>query len=182
MKGLFVNTFKQGKSALGKVVTNINLLKKRESDTTDADYVQRIQLLDQSLEHKRELRMSRRRDSVAWERDAENGLSFERLNHQLALKHPRKKDQKAARKFPICGTRTGWYCALKSWRKSDIRPLGLGLTMYFKFLKFFMFIFFLMTLLSLPMVMVYYEGDKFDSFWTLTLKQKLSLFTLGNIG
>ena len=63
-----------------------------------------------------------------------------------------------------------------------MRQLGLGISMYFKFLKFFMFIFFLIILLSLPMLFIYYSGDEYDDFASLSLKQKLSVFTLGNIG
>lgn len=65
--------------------------------------------------------LGNRKNTIVWPKDASNGLSFERMKHQVKLNHPRKMIEKERKVFPIFTTHTGWYCILKSWRKSDVR-------------------------------------------------------------
>jgi hypothetical protein len=48
----------------------------------------------------------------------------------------------------------------KSMRDSDIRHLGVGISVYFKFLKFMMILFLWFTFLSLPAYFLYYTGNQ----------------------
>lgn len=123
-----------------------------------------------------------RRESVQWEADASNGLSYQRMMHKVSLRHPRKLKDNQRIPYSLCGTSTGWYCLCKRLRKAEIRELGIGMSIYFKFLKYMMTVFFLLTLFSIPTMIIFYNSNTPDDFGKLPLNKKMFSFSLGNIG
>lgn len=84
-------------------------------------------------------------------------------------------------KHPIVETKTGWHFCLKQYRESDFTTYGVGITLYFQFLKFLCGFFLLMTALSLPAYIFFFSGN-FSDDGSGAFKQFLSRFSLGNIG
>ena len=60
--------------------------------------------------------------------------------------------------FSVCGTNTGSHCPC-CHRGSDLGSLGLGMQLYFKFMKHVALVFFIMALISLPTLLVYVLCD-----------------------
>jgi hypothetical protein len=71
-------------------------------------------------------------------RDASNGLSYTRMQQRVERAHPRRIVNGNLEKYPIFSTRTGWHLPSKEWRHSDLKELGVGISLYFKFLKYLM--------------------------------------------
>ena len=69
-------------------------------------------------------------------RDASNGLSYTRMKKRLDRIHPRKMVNGELVKYPICGTSTGWHLPKRKYRKSDLKDFGVGVCLYFKWLKY----------------------------------------------
>ena len=112
-----------------------------------------------------------------FKRNADNFLSFERLKSNYYDRHL-TMNQKL---YPFCSTRTGWHCSCPKFRQSDIRELGVGVSVYFKFLKFMMCLFLWFTFLSLPAYFFYFNGTQSDKF-NSKFQYVLSAFTVGNLG
>ncbi len=92
---------------------------------------------------------------MKFKRDADNHLSLERLQSNYYERHMTINKSS----YPLFSTNTGWHCRGKKWRKSDIRELGVGISIYFKFLKFMMCLFLWFTFLSLPAYFFYFNGS-----------------------
>lgn len=124
------------------------------------------------------------RDSEAFLKDASNGLSYQKMKHVYEKRHPLMVDPKSGKKkhYPCCATRMGWHCCLKKWRKSDVRDLGVGVSVYFKMLKFFMALFLFFSVLAIPECILYFFANEQGIESYRTLNDFLSAFTLGNIG
>lgn len=106
VKGWVVEAKMKGKATIDKALKDIGIHK------TDDNSIDAQDLQDQ-LDQKKEIR---KRQTIKWEPDATNGLSYQRMLHKVSLKHPRKIDGKERRQYPVCGTHTGWYCLCKKWR------------------------------------------------------------------
>ena len=121
---------------------------------------------------------------AGWQKDAENGLSYEKLVTVINAKHPRKIKQVENEKFvtsllPICGTNTGSLSCSKSHRQSELMQYGPGVVVYFQTLKYIGWMFFWMTFLSLPAMAFYVSGNKSIPS---DLKGAITAISLGNIG
>ena len=102
--------------------------------------------------------------------------------HVVSTRHPRQAKPDGTKvEHSCCRTRTGWHSSSKSWRHSDIRDMGVGISVYFKFLKFMMVLSIWFTLLSIPAYVLYVNGNQ-SGVVQLNLKWALSAPTLGNIG
>lgn len=85
------------------------------------------------------------------------------VDYELDRSHPRRtvveKDEEghvvSTRRdpFQVCGTHTGSHCPCFH-RGSDLGSLGLGVQLYFKFMKHMALVFFIMALISLPTLLV----------------------------
>ena len=76
----------------------------------------------------------------------------------------------------IRGTKTGFLsCRNKEARQSDLSEYGVGIVLYFQFLKYLAALFLLLTILSLPSFLCF-------SFGTTPGTPLMSKFTLGNLG
>jgi len=58
---------------------------------------------------------------------------------------------------------------------------GVGIALYFQFIKSLIWYFFIATLLSVPAYIFYYSGNS-SGIQTSNVKNFLTAFTLGNIG
>jgi hypothetical protein len=121
------------------------------------------------------------RTTIKWNKDAENGLSYSKMKHVLSLRHPRKVVKGERKSLSWCGSSTGWHCCCKRMRNSDIRDLGVGISVYFKFLKFIICLYLWFAILSLPAYLLYYSGNETGTQYK-SIKYVLSAFSLGNIG
>ena len=122
------------------------------------------------------------RASIVWANDADNNLSCAKMLHVVSVRHPRKVLATGERvTHSWCFTRTGYHCFCKSWRRSDIRDMGVGISVYFKFLKFMMLLFLWFSFLSIPAYFFYLSGNQ-SGVPDTTIKYALSAPTLGNIG
>ena len=84
---------------------------------------------------------------------------------------------------PCCGTRTGIHLCCKSQRQTDLSPYGVGISLYFQFLKHMVYLFFLCTLFSLPSYMFFFSGNSAGKQLDLSnIKNVLTAFSLANIG
>lgn len=122
------------------------------------------------------------RASIVWAADADNGLSCSKMEHVVSSRHPRyiRPDGKRAA-HSCCGAKTGWHCSCKNWRNSEIREMGVGISVYFKFLKFMMILFLWFTFLSIPAYVLFLTGNQ-SGVQEINVKWALSAPTLGNIG
>jgi len=87
-----------------------------------------------------------------------------------------------ANKYPLFGTKTGWHCCSKSMRESDLRQLGVGITVYFKLLKFLMLLFLWFSFLSIPSYFFYYTSNPRNDEALGNFQMALTVFSLGNLG
>jgi len=85
------------------------------------------------------------------------------MKHVQDRRHPRKLVNGKLKRFPCCGTRTGWHCCCcKTWRQSEFKEYGLGVVLYFKLLKFLICLFFFLSLAALPSMLFFYYGSEKD--------------------
>ena len=70
----------------------------------------------------------------------------------------------------------------KENRKTEFGEFGVGIVLYFQFLKHMVLCFFLMTLMSVPAYIFYYSGNESGGDVSLNVKSLLTAFSLGNIG
>eukprot|EP00742_Colponemidia_sp_Colp-10_P005016 GILJ01005359.1.p1 GENE.GILJ01005359.1~~GILJ01005359.1.p1 ORF type:complete len:1183 (+),score=192.60 GILJ01005359.1:83-3631(+) len=116
-----------------------------------------------------------------WQRDASNELSFQKLCYEIEHAHPRihivRSDMKGTALHPICGMKTGAHlcCGQNS---SDMTRYGVGITLYFKFLKFMAALFFFMGILAIPEIFFNLVGNKY----TTATKFGFEYTTVGNLG
>ncbi|CDW83214.1 UNKNOWN [Stylonychia lemnae] len=120
--------------------------------------------------------------------DAQNGLSSDKMLHNMDRKHPRLIEKNPLtgkleyKLHPYCKTKTGWHCCTKNSRKSDFSRYGIGIVLYFQFLKHMTIVFCLMALLSIPAYIFFFSGNSADTSNYSNLKYILAAFSLGNIG
>jgi len=67
-------------------------------------------------------------------------------------------------------------------RKSDLRELGVGITVYFKLLKFLMVLFLWFSFLSIPSYFFYYTANQRNDEALGNFQIALTIFSLGNLG
>jgi hypothetical protein len=100
-----------------------------------------------------------------YEKDASNGLSYEKMCFVRHQQHPRllrydiKSDTSTYALHPLCGTNTGWSHCRRNRRQSDLKDYGVGLVLYFQFQKYLVVMMFLFTLLSIPTCILFYHGS-----------------------
>jgi len=123
-----------------------------------------------------------------FEKNASHGLSLEKLEYNLNKKHPRVLQRDESTKkisfilHPLCGTDTGIHLCCKSQRKTELAPYGVGIALYFQFLKHMIYTFFLLTLLSVPSYIFFFSGNSSGVAALDNIKNTLTAFSLGNIG
>ena len=158
-------------------------------------------MLRRTIGRRHTLELSKLKEKIEkkWPLDAENGfLSYKKMQYEMNKRHLRIEEykeftdsagkihrQRKYKSFPLCGdgSHSGWFCSCKSARSSNFaKPLGLGITLYFKTVKQLTLFFLACTILSIPSYCFFWNGDKADNYAKHDAKQFFSLFTLGNLG
>lgn len=85
-------------------------------------------------------------------------------------------------KHPIIDTKTGWHWFTKAARASDFTSYGVGITLYFQFLKFLAIMFLILTVVSGPAYIFFASGNPSRQDGNSGLKESLASLSLGNIG
>jgi hypothetical protein len=116
--------------------------------------------------------------------DAENDLSQEKLKVYMDSVHARvkvkdKNGNITLEKRPFCATKSGWFCCRPSMRQSDFAEYGMGMVIYFQFLKFMATMYCVMTVISIPSMVFYFSGNPTDR---LSMSDLIPALSLGNIG
>ena len=78
---------------------------------------------------------------------------------------------------------TGYHCCGETTDRSDLEKYGVGIVLYFKFVKYLIFYFFIFAILSIPSL--YYSITAFNTYnpySSLTLNHVLQATTIGSIG
>ena len=94
--------------------------------------------------------------------------------------HPRKRDEFGELKsMPVCGTKTGAHnCFSRQARESDLSEYGVGIVVYFQFLKYMACVFLILGILSVPTMIFSFYGTKPDGSFTSIA----SSISIGNLG
>jgi hypothetical protein len=85
-------------------------------------------------------------------------------------------------KHPIFDTKTGWHWFTKASRASEFTTYGVGMTLYFQFLKFLAMMFFILAFLNIPAYIFFASGNPSALETSKDLKAQLASLSLGNIG
>ena len=85
-------------------------------------------------------------------------------------------------KHPIVETKTGWHWFTKAARASEFTSYGVGITLYFQFLKFLAIMFFILMVVSCPAYIFFASGNPSRQDGNSGLKASLASLSLGNIG
>ena len=105
--------------------------------------------------------------------------SMKKLFNEVAVKHPCKIQKGEPVRYPLCVS-TGWFCGCANCKKSRLTELGIGMIIYFKFLKALVWSFFVICLFNIPLLVTYYQNNKqkkVNSYMDALFKT-----TIGNIG
>jgi hypothetical protein len=99
-----------------------------------------------------------------YEADAANGLSWEKVVHEIDINHPRRIDYRydgtdSYEKWPICLTSFGWFSPDPEIRRTVMGEYGVGTVLYFQFVKHMTCVFLMLSILSLPSMLIYYSGN-----------------------
>jgi hypothetical protein len=107
-------------------------------------------------------------------------LSYEKMKQVVSLNHPRKfKDGKSV-KISLC-EQTGGLASQKDFQVNAFEEMGVGVSLYFKFMKSVIAFYFFCTFLCIPLYYLYSRGEVASKQPGLLTKAFTS-WTLGNIG
>eukprot|EP00347_Sterkiella_histriomuscorum_P015813 403355588 len=117
--------------------------------------------------------------------DADNELSYSKLQTVIHQNHPRveiemKGGRKEYKQLPYGKTRIGWHCCCRPCRQSDISKYGEGVTYYFKMLKFLIILFSIASVINIPLFVLYSVGGGTNN--QTGLKYYLSGLSLAYMG
>ena len=109
------------------------------------------------------------------------GLSHSKMINEINHKAPRGFDKIGnIAPQPVLTSRTGCHCSFKTWRRSDLDQLGLGVNLYFKMLKYLGFMFLLFFAVSLPTLAIFKSGNIYDTHH-IALQRQIGALGLGNL-
>lgn len=105
--------------------------------------------------------------------------TMKKLYTDVALKHPCKIKDGEPVKYSLC-VNTGWFCGCGKCKKSKLTELGIGMIVYFKFLKALVVSFLVISLFNIPLLVTYnknHKEKKVNDYMDALYKT-----TIGNIG
>lgn len=105
--------------------------------------------------------------------------TMKKLYTEVSLKHPCKIKNGEPVKYPVC-VNTGWFCGCNKCKKSKLTELGIGMIVYFKFLKALVLSFFVISLFNFPLLVSYHKNHKDEK--VKDYMDALYKTTIGNIG
>ena len=118
-----------------------------------------------------------------YEQDADNGLSHQKLLHVLSKNHARVevyKDGDLTQEYrSIWETKTGRLSFDKRTRRSDLKEYGVGIVIYFQFVKYMSCLYFCLGLLSVPAMALFWASGESK---VADLNELITATSLGNIG
>jgi hypothetical protein len=85
-------------------------------------------------------------------------------------------------KHPIYDTKTGCHWFTKASRASEFTTYGVGMTLYFQFLKFLAIMFLILAFINIPAYIFFASGNPSAMETSKDLKAQLASLSLGNIG
>jgi hypothetical protein len=95
-------------------------------------------------------------------KDASNGLSYEKLVYMRNIRHPRhvvyENQTTNFVHHPLCTTKTGWSHCKRENRKTDFKEYGVGIVLYYQFLKYLQIMMFLFTIMNIPNYLLFFHG------------------------
>lgn len=104
--------------------------------------------------------------------------TMKKLFTDAAIKHPCRIKDGEPIKYPIC-IASGWFCGCKECKKSKLTELGIGMIIYFKFLKALVFSFLVISLFNIPLLVTYYQNNEkkkvnsyMDALFKTTIRSK----------
>lgn len=138
-------------------------------------------------------------EDIAINSQSNNGLNWEKMNLYRNINHPRaitcdQENKKTIyKKHGICSTRTGCSHCLKNMRNNDMNAYGVGIVLYFQFLKYVGIVMFVLSLISVPSFLIFMNGtNQYEQPTGSFFKNNEDLysnfnkiiysFSLGNIG
>ena len=106
-------------------------------------------------------------------------FSYSKLQEVIEENHPRQinLETNARELYPVCKSHTGRISLYGDRKKSDFEWYGIGLTMFFKFLKFIIFTFSIVCVLALPNFIILLSSNKIENEF-----YGFSQMTLGALG
>lgn len=91
--------------------------------------------------------------------EEEAKLSYDNMIKAVNENHARnKKNQRYTLSEACCDAQTGYHCCCSTSKNTDFEKFGIGINLYFKFLKYLIAFFFLFILLSIPAFYLSAEG------------------------
>lgn len=96
--------------------------------------------------------------------------------------HPSTVIDGIAVSIPVCKSNTGWSVNNPERRKTDLKHLGVGVSLYFKFTKYLILLYLFMSIITIPHIVFYVLGGTGDYENSKTITSFFGLTTLGNLG
>ena len=104
---------------------------------------------------------------------------MDKIYTDVIERHPFNVVEGKSRKLPCCSN-TGWFCGCGKCRRSKLDSLGIGMIVYFKFLKALLCGLFTICILNIFLINAYYSNNK-----SKNAQNYMDVFfksTIGNIG
>ena len=108
-----------------------------------------------------------------FEKNAQNELSHDKMCYIRNTRHPRALEldedshEQRVVLHSLCFSKLGWSHCNKNMRKTDYGVYGVGVVLYFQFLKYLCVMMFLFTILSVPSYLMFSNGMRSKDFKTL---------------
>ena len=64
--------------------------------------------------------------------------------------------------YGLCDTRIGCSHCMKAYRKTDLNEYGVGIVLYYQFLKYLGIMMLIASILSIPSCLLFYHGPAFS--------------------
>ena len=91
--------------------------------------------------------------------ELESNLNYEKMCQVVSENHARNSQNREYGRIEVCcEVETGFHCCCGTSQESEFNKFGVGITLYFKFLKYLIAFFFFFIILSLPIMYLSIEG------------------------
>lgn len=104
------------------------------------------------------------------------------MSEKVLKSHPSKYEYGKRVPYEVCKSNTGWSISKRQCRHSDLKDMGSGVTLYFKFTKYLILLYLFLSVITVPHVVFYIYGGTEDYNKSKTITSFFGLTTLGNLG
>lgn len=114
----------------------------------------------------------KRKKKTDYPKDASNNLSYTKMKKRVEKMHPRTVVGGERKPYPLFRTSTGFHSCFENHkpeqkcrrlccptRETDLKEFGVGVSLYFKFLKSMLVVWFLVFLLQIPSIAFNVNGN-----------------------